>query len=235
MLQQQLIDGEDIREGRLKILSGSRQYLSWSALQFSRVHTIGACFAVPIPSVPAFPCHPDKGWDQLSAALGHQHGLRLQYSPRTFLQPLVVTQTMNIDIDSACIYGPQTQTRPLTATWTLTSSRPQLVAQVSRIRLFFTSITSPVLHSAQTTPLLFLSHFSATYLFASYSVRAGHMAWCLRSQIFFFYTIHFDFGFPSSNPSRVFHSSPISIQTFSVSSQKTNRHNYKIRHTCSHT
>lgn len=95
---------------------------------------------------------------------------------------------MNINIDSACIYGPQTQTRPLTATWTLSSSRPQVVAQVSRIRLFFTSITSPVLHSAQTTPLLFLSHFSATYLFASYSVRAGHG---LVSQLLDFFFIQY--------------------------------------------
>lgn len=95
---------------------------------------------------------------------------------------------MNIDIDSACIYGPQAQTRPLTATWTLTSSRPQVVAQVSHIRLFFTSITSPVRHSAQTTPLLFLSHFSAMYLFASYSVRAGHG---LVSQLLDFFFIQY--------------------------------------------
>jgi hypothetical protein len=122
------------------------------------------------PALPRGTASERKG--QLSPALGHQHGSRLQPRPGWSAWPLLVTWRMEIDTDPCCcrameldmVFG-RTSFLSQVAVYQAVSSHPSVSSSVS-------------FYSAPTVLVLFLSCLSTSYL---------HLVVVSEPLVFFFF------------------------------------------------
>lgn len=126
----------------------------------------------------AFPHCPGEGWGQLCAVLGHLHSPSWQPRPGMSARPLVVTGATDIHPDPCC-YSDVDPDMTLSGSMSRDISRASVGSAGSYIRLFLSTLVSPLLplFAAQTLPLLFLAQLSTTFLLTIVALDLACATW----------------------------------------------------------